>query len=293
MQTNVDREIILSVIIPTCNRNNTLPRAIYSVLSQNVNGLEVIVVNDTNNPISNEILNIAKSYPVIFVTNPGKHGAASTRNYGVSIARGTYITFLDDDDMYLPGRLNNMWSVMTQDKYIMVSSGRFYETGDFSTIKPVPKQKFGEVLLKDILYQNDIDIGFMMKRDDFMRFGGFDISYKSLEDWDLILRVLEMGICYKINRMDYVVNLDPNRPRVSDSDSDSYIKMANMYKNKFGKKWFSHMVTRGLRLSGQLDMKYVILSILTQRSLSPFIEYVRQMKNKLSGTHIKNIINFS
>ncbi|MGL5353358.1 MAG: glycosyltransferase family 2 protein [Clostridium sp.] len=276
MKSNSNNEVILSVIIPTCNRNHTLPRAIYSVLNQHVDGLEVVVVNDTDTPISNEILNIAKSYPVIFVTNPGKHSAGSARNYGVSIAKGKYITFLDDDDMYLPGRLNNMLSVIQKGKYIIVSSGRFYEIGDFATIKPVPKQYFGEILLKDILYQNDIDIGFMMRREDFIRFGGFDISYKSLEDWDLILRVLEQGKCCKLKRMDYAVNVEPNRPRVSDSDSDSYLKMAASYKDIFGEKWYLHMIIHGLSLSKQLKFKLALKGLLLFRSIRPMFRYLSQ-----------------
>ena len=281
MQTNVDSEIILSVIIPTCNRNNTLPRAIYSVLSQNVTGLEVIVVNDTDNPISNEILNIAKSYPVIFVTNTGKHGAASARNHGVSIAKGKFITFLDDDDMYLPGRLNNMLSIMLEGQYIMVSSGRFYEVGDFVTIKPAVKQLFGEITLQDIQYQNDIDIGFVMERASFLSFNGFNDNYESLEDWDLIIRVLEKGSCYKIKRMDYVVNLDPNRPRVSDSDSASYLKMADTYKLKFGATWYSHMVTHGLSLSGKLSVLTALGATIRYISIRPVIHYLRQLKRKI------------
>ncbi|MEL4240187.1 glycosyltransferase family 2 protein [Shewanella xiamenensis] len=281
MQNNVDCEILLSVIIPTCNRNNTLPRAIYSVLSQNVAGLEVIVVNDTENPISNEILNIAKSYPVIFIKNPGKHGAASTRNYGVSIAKGTYITFLDDDDIYLPGRLSNMLSLMMQDKYIMVSSGRFYETGDFETINQTSKQLFGEITLKDIKYQNDIDIGFMMKRVDFIRFGGFDDSYRSLEDWDFILRVLDANKCFKIKRMDYVVNLDPNRARVSNYDYKSYLKIAELYKSKFGDKWYLKTKIYGLRLGCELTLIFVFFSIIKLQDISPLVEYFRQLKNKI------------
>ncbi|HDT5864436.1 glycosyltransferase family 2 protein [Aeromonas hydrophila] len=280
MQTKVDSEVILSVVIPTCNRNNTLPRAIYSVLNQNVTGLEVIVVNDTDNPITDEVLKIAESHPVLFVKNPGMHGAASARNYGVSIAKGTYITFLDDDDIYLPSRLNNMLSVITQGKYIMVSSGRFYETGDFTTIKPAPKQCFGEVSLEDIQYQNDIDIGFMMKREDFTHFGGFDVSYKSLEDWDFILRVLEQGKCYKIKRMDYAVNVDPNRPRVSDSDSDSYLKMAGSYKKKFGEKWTLHMKIHGFSLSRHLSIQLALKGIIFLRSIRPIFRYLSQFHLK-------------
>ncbi len=267
----------VSVIIPTCNRNDTLPRAIYSALNQRVAKLEVIVVNDTDNPISDEILNIAITNPVTFTCNPGKHGAASARNYGVSLAKGKYITFLDDDDMYLPGRLNNMLNITQQRKYIMVSSGRFYETGDFTTIQPAKKQCFGEIRQKDIQYQNDIDIGFMMERDIFLSFGGFDTSYKSLEDWDFILRVLEKGTCYKIKRMDYAVNLDPNRSRVSDSDSKSYLKMAEMYKDKYGKEWFTYMSAHGLSLAGKLRFSRVIRDC----GIRTLICYLRQIKRSI------------
>ncbi|MGY3864692.1 glycosyltransferase family 2 protein [Aeromonas bivalvium] len=267
----------VSVIIPTCNRNDTLPRAIYSALNQGVAKLEVIVVNDTDNPISNEILNIAITNPVTFTCNPGRNGAASARNYGVSLAKGKYITFLDDDDMYLPGRLNNMLNLTQQRKYIMVSSGRFYETGDFTTIQPAKKQRFGEIRQKDIQYQNDIDIGFMMERDIFLSFGGFDTSYKSLEDWDFILRVLEKGNCYKIKRMDYAVNLDPNRSRVSDRDSESYLKLAEMYKEKYGKEWFSYMSAHGLSLCGKLKFSIFIRNF----SFRLFKSYLRQVKRAI------------
>lgn len=47
MKYNANNEIILSVVIPTCHRNNTLLRAIYSLLKQNIDELEIIVVNDT------------------------------------------------------------------------------------------------------------------------------------------------------------------------------------------------------------------------------------------------------
>ncbi len=274
--------IVLSVIIPTCNRNNTLPRAIYSVLNQSVVGLEVVVVNDSNNEFSDEIINISDDYPVRFITNSGRHGAASARNYGVSKAMGEYITFLDDDDMYLPGRLNNMLELIKKDKYIMVSSGRFYETGDLTTIKLASRQFFGEITLQNIKYQNDIDIGFMMKRDVFLRFNGFDDSYKSLEDWDFISRVLAEGKCYKIQRMDYVVNFDSNRPRVSDNDSVSYLKMANAYKNKNGHAWYSYMISHGLSIAGKFNIFTALNLVIKNFSLWPLIIYVRQIKRKIT-----------
>lgn len=280
MQTNVDREIILSVIIPTCNRNNTLPRAIYSVLSQNVTGLEVIVVNDTDNPISNEILNIAKSYPVIFVTNPGKHGAASTRNYGVSIARGTYITFLDDDDIYLPGRLNNMLKTIKSDKYVMVSSGRIIEYDDFNIISIPKNQLFGEISFKDVLFGNDIDIGFMISRDTFCSLGGFDTHLNSLEDWDFILRALSDGGAYKLKKFDYVVNRTTGFTRVSDRESEGYIQLSEKWRDRTSLSWLAFMISTSLRLAKKLTFISTLKLSLKFASIIPIKQYLSvKMKN--------------
>lgn len=284
-------KILLSIVIPTCNRLDTLPRALNSIAYQQLSDIEIVIVDDSKKSLVEKIrLIVSQTVPITIVVkvfrNDGIHSAARARNLGVSQADGEFITFLDDDDMYLPGRLNNMLSFILEHKYIMVSSGRFYETGDFATLTPAIKQQFGELSLKDIQYQNDIDIGFMMARETFLRFNGFDINYKSLEDWDLILRVLEHGTCYKLERMDYAVNLDPNRPRVSDSDSESYLKLAEMYKNKFGKVWYSHMTVRGLRLSGNLSIYLTILNAIRFMTFLPVIEYLRQIK-----FIIKNILS--
>lgn len=274
-------EILLSVIIPTCNRNKTLLRAIYSVLNQHVSSIEIVVVNDTDKPIPDNILDSLNGKPIRFYTNTDRHGAASARNYGVNVAKGKYITFLDDDDVYLPGRLNNMLHFMKNDKYIMVSSGRFYENGDFISIASAVNRCFGDVTLKDIKYINDIDIGFMVERETFIKHDGFDVNYKSLEDWDFIIRVLMHGTCYKIERMDYVVNQDSNRPRVSDNDSESYLKMAESYRNVFGRQWYSYMYTFGLTLANKLTLIFSCYMAMKYFSLHPFLNYLRQIKRRI------------
>lgn len=281
MTSVISSDIRLSVIIPTCNRNDTLPRAIYSVLNQGVSNMEIIVVNDSDTPLSEEILRLSEGLSIHFTTNPGKHGAASTRNYGVSIARGKYITFLDDDDVYLPGRLNNMLKLAETGKYSLISSGRFYETGDFQNIIPAPKQIFGEITLSDIQFQNDIDIGFMIERDKFIQYKGFDASFHSLEDWDFIIRVLVDGNAYKINRFDYAVNIDLNRERVSNNDAKSYLEIAELYKPMFGEKWYALTVFRGMSLYSPSKLGPVLRICLCYKTLEPLIAYARQVKKKI------------
>ena len=274
MKHDVNNKIILSVIIPTCNRNNTLLRAIYSVLNQNIEELEIIVVNDTENPIPHDIINIAKYNPVIFTSNPGKRGAASARNYGVSIAKGKYITFLDDDDMYLPGRISSMLYYITNNNYSLVSSGRFIEYEDFTDIADVKNQIFGEFSIDNILFGNDIDIGFIVERQLFIELGGFDTSLTSIEDWDLILRILQKGKGYKVKRYDYIVNRNKKIVRVSDRESDGYLVLAKKWKDSFSSDWYVFMLTTSLRLNREIRFFNMIKLSLKFKTLIPLKQYI-------------------
>jgi glycosyltransferase involved in cell wall biosynthesis len=263
--------INLSVIIPTCNRSTSIRRAIDSVLYQQIDKIEIIVIDDGTDKISEKLLRdyVARDEICYFKNLSGTHGPASARNYGVSKSRGVYITFLDDDDIYLPGRLSNMLKVIHEYKYLFVSSGRLYEVNDFSRIKLHNWQLKGVVRLKEVLYGNDIDIGFMIKREDFIRLDGFDVELKSLEDWDFILRALRIGDAYKINRLDYVVNMNPNRPRISSYEYAGYKKLADKHRQDFGDEWYAYTCCQAARLNGMLTIIFLIKMILLGRSFRP------------------------
>jgi glycosyltransferase involved in cell wall biosynthesis len=92
---------LFSVIIPTFGRPRWLTEAIDSVLSQTVQDFEVIVVDDG----SSEPVELPASPQVRGVRREENGGAAAARNTGVDAARGRYVTFLDDDDLYTAERL--------------------------------------------------------------------------------------------------------------------------------------------------------------------------------------------
>ena len=74
--------------------------------------LEIIVVDDGASSSVSELINTHLEDGIVYVKNNGKRGAASARNLGVKHASGEYVTFLDDDDIYLPGRLSNMLALI-------------------------------------------------------------------------------------------------------------------------------------------------------------------------------------
>jgi GT2 family glycosyltransferase len=266
----------LTIIMPTCNRNDTLSRAIDTVLYQGVENIEIVVVNDGVDEIPVSITEAYSRYPfVTFIKNTGDKGAAGARNFGVKNANGYFISFLDDDDIYLPGRLANMLSEMESKQSIFVSSGRFYEISDFAEIHNVPDQYTGKITLENIKYANDIDIGFMISRSDFLRIGGFDSSFTNLEDWDFVIRMLKEGNGYKLGRLDYAVNIDPNRARVSNNDYKGYRELAAKYKSVFDKKWYFYMLAMADRLEHKLTATCAIKYSISSGSKLPFILYLK------------------
>ena len=103
-------EPLVSVVIPTYRRTDTLERALNSVLSQTYRNLETIVVDD--NAQFPEVREAVRrlvvqtgNQTVRLVENEQNLGGALTRNAGIAAARGEYIAFLDDDDEYLPQRV--------------------------------------------------------------------------------------------------------------------------------------------------------------------------------------------
>ena len=92
---------LFSVIIPTYGRPRWLSEAVGSVFAQTEQDFELIVVDDA----SPEPVIVPSDPKLRVVRRDDNGGAAAARNSGVAAARGRYLTFLDDDDLYTPDRL--------------------------------------------------------------------------------------------------------------------------------------------------------------------------------------------
>ena len=99
---------LVSIIIPTHNRNPSLKRAIQSVVDQTFTDYEIIVVDDTweTNKISNDYPNVR------FLHIPPTPYPAVSRNAGIKVSHGKYIAFLDDDDMWFPEKLMRQVNIL-------------------------------------------------------------------------------------------------------------------------------------------------------------------------------------
>jgi len=90
------KEVLLSIIIPNYNKEKYLKRCLDSLVSQDLSNVEIVVLDDCSVDGSRDILSNYKNINILF--NSINKGICNTRNIGVKIAKGKYITFIDSDD---------------------------------------------------------------------------------------------------------------------------------------------------------------------------------------------------
>ena len=140
------------VIIPTLNRPVELARAISSALNQTYHDLEVIVVADELNAATEDVLNRLANPRLRHIANPKRVGLADARNIAVRATSAPWVAFLDDDDEWMPDKIEKQIAVaekLTGDHVFVVS--KFLErTADWERIwpetLPTGKDRFSEYM---------------------------------------------------------------------------------------------------------------------------------------------------
>lgn len=127
---NAGIEPLVTVILPTRRRPDLLPRAVASVLQQSMADWELVLVDD-NDPADRirsrpEVVRWLADRRVRLVENPEPGGAGRARNRGLSVARGRYVTYLDDDDAYVPDKLQRQLQLAEATEAPLVLCGATY-----------------------------------------------------------------------------------------------------------------------------------------------------------------------
>lgn len=105
----------VSIIIPAYNAKDYIARSIDSALASNFDDLEIVIVNDGSTDSTQDILEwYSNNYPNIKISQKENGGVADTRNYGINIAQGKYIAFLDNDDMIRPEMIKSLYDSITR-----------------------------------------------------------------------------------------------------------------------------------------------------------------------------------
>jgi glycosyltransferase involved in cell wall biosynthesis len=195
----------VSVVIPTYKREvKYLQRAIESIRNQTYKNTEIVIVDD-NPPNSNyrqEVMQYMGQFKnnndLIYILNPKNLGGSISRNNGINAATGDYITFLDDDDEYLPKKIAKQLEFMVQngcdmsftDLKLVNESKIIVDYREYSDL-----QKFDKMnLLKYHLMRHLTGTPtFMYKAKELKDIGGFEDA-KMGQEFYLMLKSIENNL---------------------------------------------------------------------------------------------------
>lgn len=177
----------VSVIVATYHRDKSLERALDSLINQSYESIEIIVIDDNAEYVWNEkvatiIQSISErnSQQIIYIKNEINKGSAETRNIGIRRASGEYITFLDDDDIYLPNKVKNQVEHMTKFKsdYSITDLDLYDENEKLIEKRKrtyIKKNSKGDLLRYHFMHHMTGTDTMMFKKEYLMNIGGFPL----------------------------------------------------------------------------------------------------------------------
>jgi glycosyltransferase involved in cell wall biosynthesis len=183
----------VSVIIPTHNRAAFLGRAVASVLGQTCQDFEIIVADDASSDETAQAVQRIGDRRLRYFRHPVARGEAATTNTGLRQARGDFIAFLHDDDVWLPAKLQRQLELFERSsaKLGAVYSG-FVEVAGVSgkELRTLVPAKRGDVF-KELCGQNSIGVPstVMVRRACFVKTGFFDEAIAYGADYDMWIRI--------------------------------------------------------------------------------------------------------
>jgi glycosyltransferase involved in cell wall biosynthesis len=207
---------IVSVIMTVYNGQPYIAEAIESALAQTYRNLELIIVDDCSPDHSEDVIRqYLGDKRLVLVRNDSNAGVAASRNRGLAIAKGEYITFLDQDDVWLPHKLElQVAAILSHPDIGLLHAGyaRIDEKGDFlPAYKDLATDKFAnpgaDVVVRDVFSEifisNDIQpLTTMIPKAVLEAVGHFDSQLPGVDDYELWLRI---AYKYPVGHLDTIV----------------------------------------------------------------------------------------
>ena len=183
----------VSVIIPTWNRAETIPRAIKSALSQTLPPLEILVCDDGSTDKTYEIIKSLSSPKVRWISNQHTGLPAVPRNRGIKEANGEWLAFLDSDDEWLPNRLKTQLEIAEKNNSKVVVSNAYRFVLPKGIVGNLLDWNKDKLTFSDLIKENKIICSSVLIQHAslFTKVFGFpeNKNLRAIEDYALWLRV--------------------------------------------------------------------------------------------------------
>lgn len=200
----------VSTVLPTRNRAESLAGAVASVLSQNLTDLELIIIDGASTDNTREVVESYTTERIRYIRNEEPRGVSAARNAALDLARGDYIAFIDDDDIWLPWKLDVQVKLLeTAPDEVGLLASAFFDfdvtSGNLSIyLDERDNSSFGGV---------GVPTRWLLKRKVLADIESFDESMGAMEDLDFSGRLrTEYDVMYNTSPVAVYYNREDSQP---------------------------------------------------------------------------------
>ena len=229
-------EPLISVYIPTYNRLELLKRAVQSVQNQTYKNFEIIIVDDNSSDGTQDFLvGLDKvDSRIRYFFKDKNSGACVSRNIAINLAQGELITGLDDDDYFLPHRLEfflDYWvNKKREDSIALFTSNIKSEKINQAKEHSLFSKKYFKK--DDLLFANYVGNQIFTETKTLRQVSGFDESFCMWQDLELWYRVGDLGNFEHVDKPTYFFDTSHLYGRISEAKSEKIFKTVEQFSEK-------------------------------------------------------------
>jgi len=185
---------LVSIIVRTQDRPQLLINALRSIVQQTYSNIEIIIVNDGGMDVRDIVEFTVGNMPFTYINHETVHGRSAAANSGIKAARGGFLNFLDDDDIFYPYHIETLISHVLKSNIRVVYSGVLNVYYDNNSSDPDHRVKEEVVFNKEyspdlLLFENYIPLmSVLFSKEILSTVDGFSEELTLFEDWDFWIR---------------------------------------------------------------------------------------------------------
>ncbi|MGL4998536.1 MAG: glycosyltransferase family 2 protein, partial [Cetobacterium sp.] len=189
-EESMEKEMNVSIIIPTYNRGYIIKKSIESVLDQTYQNFELIIVDDCSKDDTENVIESINDSRIKYIKLEKNSGANKARNIGVENSKYNIIAFHDSDDIWHKDKLEKQLKFFLEGKYDVVASAyNQYVNDKYNCVIPLPKKDFNIDICSNLLKGNFISTQTILGKKKCFLDEKFDNELQRFQDWDLAIRL--------------------------------------------------------------------------------------------------------
>jgi len=252
---SIENTGLVSIIVPTRNRDELFTNAINSILAQTYFNIEIIVIDDFSSTPP-DLRQFNTNIPIHYHRNKFKLGGAKSRNIGIGLAKGEFICFLDDDDEYFPEKIELLLNEFKKDDSLDVVFGKIIKKSQ--PYKKIKNKYLSDRYIKTLKAVKYLHTNSSLIKRNVFNIVKFDESLEKFQDTQLHIELITKFNCkYTLSPVAYWNDVHQKNQITDMKTKKQYLNSINNYKKLIVSLTSSKSISYGYKLYMRLKLFYM------------------------------------